>query len=51
MPLRGSRCHPEGRDAIQRDLDRLEQRACANFVKFNKVLHSCQGHPKYKQNL
>jgi len=36
----------EGRDAIQRDLDRLEERAPLNLMKFNKarykILHMGQ---------
>ncbi|GAB0190051.1 cAMP-dependent protein kinase inhibitor alpha [Grus japonensis] len=49
--------HPivEGRDAVQRDLDRLERWTRANRMKVNKakckVLHMGQGNPKHNYRL
>jgi len=46
---------PEGRDATQRDMGKLEKWACMNSMKFNKakckVLHVGQASPKYKYKL
>ncbi|KAJ7419077.1 rna-directed dna polymerase from mobile element jockey-like [Willisornis vidua] len=42
----------KGRDAIQKDLDRLKRWACINLMKFSKaqykVLHLDQGNPMHK---
>jgi len=44
-----------GREAIQRDLDRLQRWACANFTKLSEakcnVLHMGEGNPEHKYRL
>jgi len=49
------RLTPEGRDAVQRNLDKHEKRVCVNLMRFNKakckILHRGWGNSWYRYRL